>query len=322
MSPYRLRTGKEHTINIMVPFGCLATVYIKPIKRGGKLRPAADVGIFLGHGERSDGGLQGFRVYKYATNKVVIRHDVDFNPTLPAMKYITTVAATATDSQFVNRTITKTFGNNQHTGIVHSHRKDNDGLTLWAIRYDDKDWEELHLAEMLAHINPTKAQITASTKHTRLQQTPSMPVTTTTPEPPAPTTKTTPSLSAPSKRYSKRKRKQTKITNMDAHGESDPSKHKTYNHDYRLTGSRAVKAATIYHKQPPELNAAHPNLPPKETITDVTQAKTIPNPKTHRQASRSPHRDYWTAAEEAEIKSLIAKEVWTVERPTHPVTSG
>ena len=131
MSPYRIRTGKEHDISIFVPFGCLATVHIKAKDRGGKLRPAADVGVYLGHGERSDGGLQGYRVYKYATNKVVIRHDVSFNCTLPAMKYISTVTATSADAQFLNRTISKRFGKQkQYHGIVHSHRKDSDGLTL------------------------------------------------------------------------------------------------------------------------------------------------------------------------------------------------
>ena len=82
--------------------GCLATVHIKAKDRGGKLRPAADAGVYLGHGERSDGGLQGYRVYKYATNKVVIRHDVSFNCTLPAMQYISTVTATSADAQFLN----------------------------------------------------------------------------------------------------------------------------------------------------------------------------------------------------------------------------
>jgi hypothetical protein len=241
MSPYRIRTGKEHDVSILHPFGCLATVYIKPQERRGKLRPAADIGIYLGHGERSDGGLQGFRIYKYDTNKVVIRHDVELNPTLQGIKYITTVAATSADSQFINRKISKLFDNTLHHGTVHSHRKGDDGLTVWAVHYDDSDWEELDLAELLEVLKPSAQQVEASLRNTRLQpttttttptttttttiqDTTTTPTTTTTNEAPPRSTATTTSPLPPGPpttntdtndhgpRRSKRKRTQTKPT--------------------------------------------------------------------------------------------------------------
>ena len=333
MSPYRIRTGKEHDISIFVPFGCLATVHIKAKDRGGKLRPAADVGVYLGHGERSDGGLQGYRVYKYATNKVVIRHDVSFNCTLPAMKYISTVTATSADAQFLNRTISKRFGKQQqHHGIVHSHRKDSDGLTLWAIHYDDDDWEEMHLAELVECLNPSSEGLTAALRNTRLQHIghpstppPDIPTATAPPSPPATTAAPplAPTIKAstpptPTTRRSKRKRKTAKPHNISR--SNTPAK-SSYNHEYRLSKSRAVKCAKIFGITPGRHKRPAPNspLPPTKSISSTTKAKSLSTPSTHRQARTSPYRDYWEAAESKEVDSLIAKGTWTVERPTHTV---
>ena len=47
MSPYRLRTGHEHDLSSLVPFGCLALVHVKPIDRGGKMNTAATTGFFV-----------------------------------------------------------------------------------------------------------------------------------------------------------------------------------------------------------------------------------------------------------------------------------
>ena len=116
-----MRTGKHHPTQLLQPFGCLASVYVKPEDREcGKLGKAGKVGIFLGYDERSDGGIQGYRVYNWQTNKTTNRYDVDFNADLPAMNFIADIAANSVQMQFLNRKVRKYFDETGkfHTGYV------------------------------------------------------------------------------------------------------------------------------------------------------------------------------------------------------------
>jgi IS30 family transposase len=154
MSPFRKRNGRDHDLNMFQPFGSLAGIYLKPMKRKGKLRKAAQVGILLGFGEKpGNGGYQGYRVYNWETGKTVTRYDVDFNPELPAMEYITRLVSTSPDAQFLNRTITKSFDSELHKGVVSNLFKDKHGETLFNVVYEDGDSEDLHFGELIQHLD-------------------------------------------------------------------------------------------------------------------------------------------------------------------------
>ena len=63
------------------------------------------------------------------------------------------------------------------------------------------------------------------------------------------------------------------------------------------------------------------NLPPKRTITATTFARDVGDPQSRREAITGPYRDYFIAAEAKEVASLLAKQVWTIEKPNKPVTA-
>ena len=89
-------------------------------------------------------------------------------------------------------------------------------------------------------------------------------------------------------------------------------------HEFSLSGTKATKFAMAARTQ--AANTRHyDNLPPKRTITPTTLARDIPDPKNKHEAASSPFRDYFHAAEDKETQSLIAKGVWTIETPAHPV---
>ena len=118
-SPYYMRTGRQHSLSLLQPFGCLVCTYIKPVRRtAGKLSPAGQVGIFLSYNDRSDGGVQGYRVFHWDSGRVVNRYDCDFNPDLPAMAYIATMLTTSADAQFLNRRVCKKFNDVLYHGTV------------------------------------------------------------------------------------------------------------------------------------------------------------------------------------------------------------
>ena len=63
---------------------------------------AADLGIFLGYDERSNGGIQGHRVYNWETNRATNQFGVNFNPDLSGMKHVADLAANSFQMQFLN----------------------------------------------------------------------------------------------------------------------------------------------------------------------------------------------------------------------------
>jgi hypothetical protein len=391
-SPYRMRTGREHRMDMLAPFGCLATVYIKPQHRGGKMKPAAHVGIFLGHGERSDGGVIGYRVYKHATNTIVIKHDVELNTELPAMQFIASSACTAVDSQFLNRTVTKTIDGRRSRGTVHSSRKGSDGATRWVVAFPIKDnkrhWEEVDFHHLLQLLQPDPLRA-SETLPERIRPTnqpkpigcepldtpPHHPVDYTgrtikklfgtkwflgtvtgkctesdgpdvwrvhypaddTWEPlplyqitkllvkdPADDHDTTSDHphKTPTPRRSGRKRTQTKAYSPHE-SDTDHDQYPTTadDHDYSLSHTRRAKSAIAFSIIKLPTPDENPALPPKRAvIKGKTLARSIPEPRTTRQARSSAYRDYFMQAELKETESLISKGVWTIEHPDHPVT--
>ena len=173
VSPYTLRNGKQHSLRLLQPFGCLASVYRAPEDRdGGKLMKAADVGIFLGYDERSDGGIQGYRVYNWETNKTTNRFDVDFNPDLPGIKYVASLAANSFQMQFLNRKVSKYFEETGkvHTGHVKKVHKGRHGTKLFEILYDDGDREDMNFEELIEHLVTSTSEIASriATQYPRL----------------------------------------------------------------------------------------------------------------------------------------------------------
>ena len=63
----------------------------------------------MGYDERSDGDIQSHRVYKWQTNMTTNYYDIDFNPELLAMKFITDIAANSIRMQFLNREVCQNF---------------------------------------------------------------------------------------------------------------------------------------------------------------------------------------------------------------------
>jgi hypothetical protein len=75
----------------------------------------------------------------------------------------------------------------------------------------------------------------------------------------------------------------------------------------------------VNRARPTEPTGTNQNFPPKKTITPTTLARTVGDPKNSHEAAASPYRKYFHAAEDKETRSLLAKGVWTIETPTHPV---
>ena len=186
MSPYRLRTGHEHDLSSLVPFGCLALVHVKPIDRGGKMNTAATTGVFLGHGEPSAGGLQGYRIYKPSTNRVVIRHDVSFNPSVPALGHIYARAATSVVTQFLGRHVRRRLNLKTRNGIVHSTFKTPRGTDTWTLHYPEDDlWETVTLQQLLECLRPHNHRLPHDLRRRALTRPPGHSADITTPHQPA-----------------------------------------------------------------------------------------------------------------------------------------
>jgi hypothetical protein len=74
-TPEELFTGKKPHINHLRVFGCDCYVHIPDKDRGNKLDSKSKRGIFIGYDELK----QGYKVYDFEANKVVISRDVIFN---------------------------------------------------------------------------------------------------------------------------------------------------------------------------------------------------------------------------------------------------
>ena len=383
-----MRTGREHDLTMLAPFGCLATVHIKPKDRNGKLRPAAAIGIYLGHGERSDGGIQGYRVFKPSTNRIVVKHDVDLLPDIPAMQHIARMASTSVQSQFLHRDVTAVINSHPRSGTVRGFHTNDNGTYCWSCCYPHAAttttdgrvthtdlWVEYDFDQLLQHIVPTIEHT-----HARI---PSKLRTGNRPHPPRSksrnlspdTSEPAPPVSASSTTYdftgrTIRKRFGSKFYHgivqhpckdnpgkWRVHYQADntwepltPSeigplltkdttsdqtaRTRTRRPPVRLTAKApgGLTSDTQLSREPPQTRMANSHaamaasttmmpLPPKRTIDATTKALDIPEPKNSTEASRSPYRDYFRAAELKETRSLIDKGTWTIETPGYDVTT-
>ena len=151
-----MRTGRKHPLSLLQPFRSLVRTYVKPVRRAaGKLSPAAQVEILLSYHDRSDDGVQGYRVYHWNSGRVVHRYDCDFNPELlPVMSYITKMLTTSADAQFLNRQVCKRFNDESyygtimqmHTGTLREHSIGQCGMH---IKYSDGDREDVYFEELI-----------------------------------------------------------------------------------------------------------------------------------------------------------------------------
>ena len=310
VSPYELRNGYAHTYKLMQPFGCLASVYKKPGNReGGKLAKAADVGIFLGYDERSDGGIQGYRVYNWETNRTSNRFDVDFNPDLPGMKYVADLAANSFQMQFLNREVKKFFDETGrvHRGVVKKVHKGRNNVKLFEILYDDGDREDMSFEELIQHLVTSTSEISKriATQYPQLAR-----------QDPRNSTHQVsegrhelhdsgyqqPEGSHHARRASSRCRKQSHPTNVSTLGDIDGTAVES-----TASLGRARRKSVLQASFPKDREG----LPP-EIILDFTKtlARDVPIPKNFKAAMRGPYRRYWIEAARLELDNMQIKGVF------------
>ena len=325
VSPYYMRTGRHHPTQLLRPFGCLASVYKKPEMRdGGKLMKAGEVGILLGYDERSDGGVQGYRVYNWDTNLTSNRFDVDFNPDLPGMLYVADLATNSVQMQFLGRKISKYFEETgrKHDGYVKKSHKGQFGEMLFEVHYDDGDHEDLSFKELLQCLVVEKSEVDrrVAQQYPRLarddprfdpyQSTEGSESARTgkrkrTESSSHATHRSTEGCGNAGTRSSSRIRKQAQRTNVSVLGDIDGNAVESTG----LMGKpsrRAVLQAKIFGD---ELRG----LPPEAKIDfDRTQARVVPEAKSFKQAMRGPYRRYWLEAARAELDSMKTKGVYEI----------
>ena len=309
VSPYQLRNGHTHPVRLLQPFGCLASVYRKPGDReSGKMGKAADVGIFLSYDERSDGGVQGYRVYNWETNLTTNRFDVDFNPDLPGMKYVADLAANSFQMQFLNREIRKYFEvtGRVHRGVVKKVHKGPRDVKLFEILYDDGDREDLTFEELIQHLVTS----TSTVAKRIAQQYPRLARQDPRSSPHQFAEGSDVDLQSRSQkpegsepiRKSSRIRVQRKPTNVSVMGD---------------LGATAVES-TVAHGKPSRRAVMHAKLfpdddglPPEIVVDfDTTFARNVPLPKSFKAAMRGPYRRYWADAAKTELQNMRIKGVY------------
>ena len=305
-TPYKMRTGKDHSQQMLQPFGCLTCSYIKPVRRAaGKLSPSGQVGIFLSYDDRSDGGIQGYRVYNWDTGRVVHRYDCDFNRDLPAMEYIAKMMCTSSDAQFLNRRVCKTFNDVKYEGTVTRIHKGKHNKSLWHIKYDDGDREDVDFEELLQILT-----IDADVVNQRiaLQQPRLTRNYTKEAEGNSPNTED-PEGASPTHepRRSTRQRKRTKLTNASTLGDIDAEAL-----DSTARYGAPPRGAVMHTKQ---IGAGrHPDdLVPEMVIDfDTAIARNLPKAKGYKDAMRGPLRRYWAGATRTELNNMTSQGVWKI----------
>ena len=316
VSPYFMRTGKHHPTQLLHPFGCLASVYVKPGDREcGKLDKAGKVGIFLGYDERSDGGVQGYRVYNWQTNKTTNRYDVDFNSDLPAMNFIADIAANSVQMQFLNREVKKFFESTGkfHTGYVKKTHIGKHNEKLFEIHYDDGDIEDMNFQELIQHLVTSTSEVVRriAQQYPRLRRDDPRATGYHEPEGRAhkqhfPST-TREQEGHDSLRRSNRKRKRSDRLNVSTLGDVTSTATQSSS-TYGKASRRAVLQAKLFGVDQSNL------VPEIELDFANTQAHTIPKEKSFKQAMRGPYRRYWLEAARTELDNMRAKGVYELVR--------
>ena len=309
VSPYYMRTGRHHPTRLLQPFGCLASVYRQPQDRpAGKLaQKAADVGIFLGYDERSDGGVQGYRVYNWETNKTTNRYDVDFNPDLPGMKYIADLAANSVQMQFLNREVRKYFdeSNRFHKGYVKKVHKGLHGRKLFEILYDDGDREDMDFNELIQHLVTSTSEVSRriAQQYPRLARVDPRSDAQQFTEGRQQYDHVSKSPEGSARRTSARKRKRTSFTNVSGMGDIDNTAFES-----TATLGKPRRNAVLHTRFSSNHKASLPPL--IELDFKTTLARSVPVPKTFKHAMRGPYRKYWIEAAQLELRNMQLKGVY------------
>ena len=322
-TPYKMRTGKDHSQKMLQPFGCLTCSYIKPVRRAaGKLSPAGQVGIFLSYDDRSDGGIQGYRVFNWDSGRVVHRYDCDFNQDLPAMEYIAKMMCTSADAQFLNRRVCKDFDGKPFHGTVTRIHKGKHNRSLWHIKYDDGDREDVYFEELLQiltidadvvnqriasqqprlHRNYTHdsegSNSTAGPEGSNSTDGSEGSNSTDGPEGLKPATPV---------RRSTRLRKQTEPTNASTLGDIDAKAL-----DSTARYGAPPRGSVMHTKQ---IGAGvHPDDLVPEMVIDFDTAivRDLPKAKNYKHAMRGPLRRYWAGATKTELDNMTSQGVWKI----------
>ena len=299
VSPYYMRTGRQHSLKLLQPFGCLVCTYIKPVRRSaGKLSPAGQVGIFLSYHDRTDGGVQGYRVFHWDSGRVAHRYDCDFNPDLPAMSYISKMLTTSADAQFLNRRVCKKFNDGLYHGTITKMHKGPKNQTMWHIDYDDGDREDVYFEELLQILVTDTSEVQ---KRVALQQ-PRLARDHThdepdTHEPEGPTPTPVKSHATEGLRRSSRVRSPPR----DAQALDSTARYGT-----------PPRGSIMHAKQ---IGAGmHPDDLVPEMVIDFkkTLVRNLPKSKGYKDAMRGPLRRYWAKAARTELDAMAAKGVWKV----------
>jgi hypothetical protein len=114
VAPHTAATGKPVDTSKMRPFGCIALPNIPTIKMGGKLNDGARTGVMFGYALTADGGINGWRVYNVATNRVTPNFDCTFNTDVPAMQHILASVLKSPLHYLLGKRITKAFNGKEH----------------------------------------------------------------------------------------------------------------------------------------------------------------------------------------------------------------
>ena len=260
----------------------------------GKLSPAGQVGILLSYNDRSDGGVQGYRVYHWKSGRVVNRYDCDFNPDLPAMSYITKMLTTSADAQFLNRRVRKRFNDELYYGTISQMHKGTHNRTLWHIKYDDGDREDVYFEELIKILVTDSSEVQ---KRLALQQPRLARDHTNEPEGTPTNTPASKSQATEGLRRSSRRSKPT---------HTKPALDSTARY------GNPPRGAVMHAKQ---IGAGrHPDDLVPEMVIDFkkTIARDLPQPKSYKKAMRGPLRRYWAKAVRKELDTMGAKGVWKI----------
>jgi len=153
-APHTAATGKPVDTKMMRPFGCIALPNIPTIKMKGKMNAGARMAVMFGYALTEQGDINGYRVYNVGTNRVTPNHDCEFNVDVPAMEHILATVLKSPLHYLLGKRVTKSFNGSEHHGTVIDTDKDEDSKrSIYGVRYDDGEQEDLFVEELLRHID-------------------------------------------------------------------------------------------------------------------------------------------------------------------------
>ena len=155
MSPYEAAYQRKPDYNMLVPFGCLAFAVVENKNMNGKMnyRKASRTCVMIDYTLKPDGHPLGYILYDCDLGTIIKRTTdlVTFNKDMPALKHIAERSVKRPVDVYKNAVVAKFFNKTLHWGKVVSNRIDKDSELLFRVNYEDGDWEELNVTEMMLH---------------------------------------------------------------------------------------------------------------------------------------------------------------------------